>query len=164
MPNFTKKVYRVKAAELHPGEEVLGATYGLPPGEVTRMVSRGVAGVIGSVAAKAATRKSGDGDEAAPRDRGLAGHIPSDRGFVLAVTPLRLLVYEFGQMKGIPKDLVAEYPLSDLSDISAEKMKLVYRVRVDFADGTAASFDVQRMAKPMRLVDGYRAAIDQAGR
>lgn len=150
MVDFTKKVTKNTSA-LHPGEEVLAATFAQPPGSTKRSVAFGIGGAVG--AAVAASRKGGSGDPA----RGSASRMPVGKNVVLAVTPMRFLVFEHKPLSGNAGELLAEFPLGDVS-IEGEKRKLTHLLTIGFADGSSSQLEVARAAKPERFLEGFAAA------
>ena len=90
-------------------------------------------------------------------------HVPTvqkhdGRDVVLAVTNQRLLVFTLHRVKGVPKELLAEFPIGDVADVVAEPKKLMTRLTVAFGDGSMADFDAQKMAKPGDFVAGFARA------
>lgn len=157
MPDYTKKVVKLKSELLESGEEYLGATYALPGGRFGRMVGFGVAGAAGAVVAqrKARQRAEEHGDALGA---GLAERVPEGKDLVIAVTDRRLMFFSFLAMKGHPGDLVAEYSLDEVASIEAERKRLMVTLLITFADGSVVDFDAQKMAKPAALVEGYASA------
>jgi len=144
MPDFMKKVVKAKGGELPADEEFTAATFTNPAGEAARSVGFGVGGVVGGViAAKSGSKREDEHGES--HRSGMAEGFPR-RQLVLALTNRRLLVYSFAQMKGGPKDLIAEYPLADLAGADIEKLKLVYRLVLRFSDGSVVDLDAGRAA------------------
>ncbi len=70
---------------------------------------------------------------------------------------MRFLVFEFSQMSGKPKELLAESPLSQVSRIVQEQRKLHRSLQIHFSDGSLADLDVVKLAKP----DEFAAAFDR---
>ncbi|NQV05601.1 hypothetical protein HQ535_03550 [bacterium] len=142
MPNFTKKVIKTMSGDLAADEEFKAATHTNPGGTGSRSVGFGVGGVVGGVIADRAGKKRIEEHGDAHRS-GMAEDFPS-APVVLALTNKRFLVYSFSQMKGAPKALIAEYPLSDIAAISMEKLKIVYRAVLQFSDGSVVDLDAGR--------------------
>lgn len=161
MPNYTKKVINNSASELAADEEYLGATYALPAGRFGRSVGFGAAGVVGSAVAEysAHQRRTDLGEGVGT---GMSAEIPEHQDVVLAVTNKRLLVFSFGRMKGVPKDLIAEYQLDEVTAIDAVPGKLMTRLTVSFADGSLADFEAQKIAKPGELTQGFERATGRS--
>lgn len=154
MVDFSKKVKAHRSDVLHPGEEVVAAINALPPGSTKRAIGFGIGGAVGGVIAAAGQRgKEGDGDG----EGGAAARIPAGKNVVLAVTPLRFLVFEHKMVSGNPGELFAEFPLRDVS-VEAEKRKLTHLVTLGFSDGTSVAFEMPRAAKPERFLEGFTRA------
>ncbi len=127
--NVQKKI-RKSAAKLGlaPGEEIRGACTTNPTGSVTRMaIGAGVGGAVGT----------------APTVRGLAAGYPVGQMF-LAVTSQRVIVCPVAQMSGKPKEIAAEWPIHDVTGISAEKGKLAHPTTIRFRDGSIAEIEAAR--------------------
>ncbi|MCB2223626.1 MAG: hypothetical protein KQH83_05560 [Actinobacteria bacterium] len=155
MPSFVKKVVKHCSGDLHPGETVEGATFGRPAGTFGRSVAFGAAGVVGAVAAAGTTAKREAGHEGATAEGKAAGFPSGD--VVLAVTPMRFLVFGFAQMSGKPKELRAEYPLTEVAGVSQEQRKLHRSLQIRFDDGSLVDLDVVKMARP----DDFQAAFER---
>ena len=126
--NVQKKI-RKSAAKLGlaPGEEIRGACTTNPTGSVTRMaIGAGVGGAVGTAAV-----------------RGLAAGYPVGQMF-LAVTSQRVIVCPVAQMSGKPKEIAAEWPIHDVTGISAEKGKLAHPTTIRFRDGSIAKIEAAR--------------------
>ena len=126
--NVQKKI-RKSAAKLGlaPGEEIRGACTTNPTGSVTRMaIGAGVGGAVGTAAV-----------------RGLAAGYPVGQMF-LAVTSQRVIVCPVAQMSGKPKEIAAEWPIHDVTGISAEKGKLAHPTTIRFRDGSIAEIEAAR--------------------
>jgi hypothetical protein len=157
LPDFAKKVRKHCAGDLHPGETVEAATFGQPAGSFGRNVAFGVGGVVGSVAADRVARRRREEHEGATESGTAAGFPRADS--VLALTPLRLLVFSHRKMSGNPGDLVAEYPLDRIEAITQDKRKMHRSLQIRFADGSLVDLDVVKMAKP----DAFVAAFERLG-
>jgi hypothetical protein len=155
MPDFTKKVIRHCSDVLQPGESYEGAVYGQPAGSFGRSVAFGVGGVVGSVIADRASRKRAGSLEGAD-EGGLASTFPQGKNVVLAVTGSRFLVFAHGAMSGNPKELVVEYPLDQVHEVSQEKRRAHRSLKVRFSDNSVVDLDVAKMAKPDRFVEAFR--------
>ncbi len=142
MVDFAKKVAKHAAATFAPGEQLLDARVVQPRGATMRQASFGVGGVVGVAAGAAleSRRQKKEGAAATPQG-GLAATFPTAKVF-LSVTTQRLLCHDFGAMSGRPKDVVAEYPLAAVADLQVAKGKLVNRLHLQFADGSAVELDL----------------------
>ena len=144
--NVIKKV--TKAADkigLQAGEEVRAACTTNPKGTMKRSVAVGVGGVVGALVAG-----RGEGDEA--EAGGLADRFPSGQHY-LVVTDLRLLACSVAAMSGKPKELVAEWPIDQISDITTDKGKLAIPLTITFADGTSVAVEAARGTGADTLAD-----------
>ena len=131
--NVQKKI-RKSAAKLGlaPGEEIRGACTTNPTGSVTRLaIGAGVGGAVGTAVATANTV------------RGLAAGYPAGQMF-LAVTSQRVIVCPVAQMSGKPREIAAEWPIHDVTGISAEKGKLAHPTTIRFRDGSIAQIEAAR--------------------
>lgn len=155
MVDFVKKVQKEKGGSLHPGEEVVGAAFVLPIGSVGRSVGFGVGGLVGSAIAGAAQKKKADGSDGEPVTGGVAESIPQGKNLVLAVTPMRFLVFEHKVVSGKPGDLLLELPLGQVAAVETEKQKLTYRLRVAFSDGSMIEMESGKLAKPQKFAEAF---------
>jgi len=153
MPDFTKKVIKYCSGDLHPGETVEGAVFGQPAGSFGRNVAFGAAGLAGRVVADKAAKKRKE-EHGGATEGGMAASFPPG-SVVLAVTPMRFLIFEYGQMGGKPKGLLAEYPLAQIHEITQEKRKMHRSLQIRFSDNSVVDLDVVKMAKPDRFVEAF---------
>ena len=102
-------------------------------------------GVVGSVVADRAgkrNREQAEGDEVG----GIAAGFPSTQ-VVLAVTAKRMIVFSFGQIKGVPKEFLIDYPLSDIHEITTDKKRLTYKVTIRFSDNSVRALEAGKIGK-----------------
>ena len=76
---------------------------------------------------------------------------------MLAVTPLRFLVFEHKAVSGNPGDLLAEFPVREVT-LEAEKRKMTHLVTLGFRDGSTAHLEIGVAAKPDRFLAGFATA------
>jgi hypothetical protein len=149
MPDFVKLISKHRARDLHPGEEVVGAVFVQPTGTFGKTVAFGVAGALGSAIADAARKQ----DEAAASDS-LAARVPGGR-LVLAMSPMRLMVFTHSAMSGRPKELAVEYGWDQIAGIELGEGRVKQPLSVNFADESAAVFEVTKTAKPGPFMEAY---------
>jgi hypothetical protein len=150
VPDFLKKVTKDKSGALGPGEEYVGAMFAQAAGTVTKTVAYGLGGVVGGLAAESVQmRRQGEAGAA-----GTASGFPPGN-VVMAVTGQRFLVFGHSALKGSPTDLLAEYPLSDVHEITLEKRRAHLSMGVRFSDNSVRDFDVVKMAKPERFIEAF---------
>ena len=100
---------------------------------------------MGSVVADRAgkrNREQSEGDEVG----GIAAGFPSTQ-VVLAVTAKRMIVFSFGQIKGVPKEFLIDYPLSDIHEITTDKKRLTYEVTIRFSDNSVRALEAGKIGK-----------------
>ena len=157
MASITKKVVKNCSQYLHPGETFEGAVFGRPAGSFGRSVAFGVGGLAGAVVSEKVARKR-EGEHEGATETGMASDFPSG-DVVLAVTPMRFLVFKFAQMSGKPKELLVEYPLEQVSEIRQEARKMHRSLQICFSDGSLADLDVVKLAKPDEFVEAFERLI-----
>ena len=151
MPNFVKLIHKHRAQDLHPGEEVVGALFVQPTGTFGRTVAFGVAGAVGGAVADA-RRKERD----AASEDSLAARMPGGR-LVFALSAQRFMVFEHGAMSGRPKELSTTFSWDEIGGIELGDGKLKQELVVRFADGSTATFEVIKSAKPKPFLEAYAA-------
>lgn len=141
MANWEKKIKSGGGKDLHPGEQLLGGILLNPSGTTTRMMARGVGGLVGTVVAdKLGGKRNAETDS----DHGIAAQLP-DEQIWLGLTPTRLLVWGHGAMSGKPKGLKMAVPNTDLVGVDLEKLKTTYAAVLRFADGSAKVYEAPKM-------------------
>lgn len=141
MANWTKKLTKAAAADLEPGEEVRSALFLQPAGTTTRLVARGLAGVVG---AAIASRSGGGGGSDLVTDAGIAASLP-DQPVVVGLTGRRVLVFGHSSLSGKPKGLLLALGLDQLARVDTEPQKATWAVVLHFADGTASVREAPRL-------------------
>jgi hypothetical protein len=149
MAGYADKLEKAAGGVLRPGERVLGAIRTQPRGTVT---GTAVGGLIGAAVADRQAKKA----RAGMSEGSIAASWPSGK-LAFGVTDQRVLAFNFSAM-GKPKDLKAEIPLDQVSDIRQGKAKITKAVQVEFADGSAIELECGKLEK----VDDFIAAFKSA--
>lgn len=157
MANWEKKIKSGGGKDLHPGENLLGGVMLNPPGTTSKMVVRGVGGLVGTAIADKVRSGKDEPDELIS-DSGIAAQLPDDRIW-LGLTPTRLLVWGHSTMSGKPKGLKVALDRGDLVQFDLEKMKATYAAVLRFADGTAKLYEAPKM---LNDPEGFAAAVAAA--
>ncbi len=153
MANWTKKLGKVASDELEAGEELRSAVFLQPAGTTTKMVARGVGGVVGGALA---ARSGGTATELVT-DSGRAATMP-DAATVLGLTDRRLLVYGHSSLSGKPKGLKLTMPVDDLAGVDVEKQKATFKFVIHFVDGSASVYEAPRVSNdPAGFADAVTA-------
>jgi len=145
--DFVKKIHKHCAEDLQPGEQVLAATFGQPPGAIRRQVALGaIGGAVGAVAGEAlANKRIKDSDQ---RDgEGITLDIPKGKA-VLGLSAQRLLVFGHSTMSGRPKGLNASIPLDQIASIDVDQGKLTGKMLITFVDDSSIDFDIVKTSGP----------------
>lgn len=154
MAGYADKLQKAAGGVLRSGETVLAAIRTQPRGTVA---ATGVGGLIGgAIAQRQATKAragAGEGSTAASWPAGK---------FALGLTNQRLLAFSFSPM-GKPKDLQAELPLTEVTDIRPVKAKITKAVQVAFADGSAIDLECGKLEKVDDFISKFEAAKSAAG-
>ena len=157
MVDWVKKITRAEGDAIAADEELVAGVFAHPAGGFARQVAGGaVGGVIGAITAEAMAAKRAGAHDGAD-EQGMASAFPGERT-VLGLTARRLLVFGHSQFSGKPKDLKAEFAVTDLDDVLIEKKKLSHRMVVTFADGSLVDLDVPRMGGD---AESFKAAFDR---
>lgn len=166
MVDFAKKVQKKAAADLLDAEVILDARVVQPAGKTMRNAfSSGVLRQTGALIdwrvqrwrerAEHAARAGVEGSGA------MAAAFPTDKCF-FTLTDSRVLVHSFSAMSGNPKELLATYPLTDFAGMDAAAGKLVSKLTLYMADGSAVPLDVMKGGgDPQRLVDAFNATLSR---
>lgn len=149
MVDFAKKVQKKGAEMLLPGETVLAAAPMQPVGSFGKQVSMGA---IGGLAGAAIGSRMGKKEE----EDGSVGAGASAESFpggnlILAVTDQRVIAFEQSSMGGNPKAIGGEWQRDQVSELALVKKKLTYLAEIRFADGSVASGEMVRAAKPDKV-------------
>ena len=153
--NVVKKIDKARdALDLDPNERVLAGCTTNPKGTVSRMTAQQVGGLAGALVADRAARRA---ESSAPSDTtGLAGEFVPGQNF-LVLTDRRLLLVKMSAMTGKPKELLASWSRSDVSDVAVEEGRLAYPMTIVFSDGTAVNVEGAKGSDPKSLVAALHA-------
>ena len=155
MIDFVKKIHKHCADDLEPGEEVLAATFGQPPGAIRRQVAFGaIGGAVGAVAGEALANKRIKDSDQSVGNEGIVLDIPKGKA-VLGLSAQRLLVFGHSAMSGRPKGLNASVPLDQVQSIEVDQGKLAGKMLITFADGTSVDFDIVKTSGPGPFADKF---------
>ncbi len=146
MFDWTENLKKRSTEHLNPGEEYQAASSVEAPGILGRGLAGGMGGAIGRGAAAVAHNKAID--EAEMTFAGtIAGTLPLQKA-VIVVTNQRFLMFTYGGMITLKaKELIFELPRDQVSHSTFKKGKLVDKIELHFADGSAANFEIGRAAK-----------------
>lgn len=154
MIDFVKKIHKHCASDLHPGEEILAATFGQPPGAIRRQVAFGaIGGAVGAIAGEAMANKRVK-ESQQQTGEGTTLQIPAGKA-VFGLSAHRLLVFGHSALSGRPKGLNASIPLDQIRSIDVDQGKLAGKMLISFADGTSIDFDVVKTAGPGPFADKF---------
>ncbi|NNE72698.1 MAG: hypothetical protein HKN26_03470 [Acidimicrobiales bacterium] len=149
--NVKKKIE--KAADdlgLRSGETVLAACTTNPSGTMTRMLSRELGGALtAAVAGKV-------GGSVQNPDEGMASEFVDGQNF-LALTSERLLLVKVGVWTGKAKELLAEWPRTDVAAIQVDSGRLAHPLIIAFSDGTAVQVEGAKGTDPGAVADAFAA-------
>ncbi len=155
--DWTKKVNKGCSDALQPGETFVAATYVEPPGVIGRTVAFGaVGGAIGMAAGHKMAKKKEAEAEAMGSSLGVADQFPKTKT-VLAVTEGRLLAFKHSALSGKPKELLFEVPRPQIAASTYSKGKLLTKLQLTFADGSAIAFEGAKAGKPEKLAEALGA-------
>ncbi len=158
MLNPLKKVRKAIAADLHPGEEIVAATLVQPAGEIGRQIGRNVGGIAGGLMQGKGGKTRMEALNGA-NETGIAATLPANQPLWLVLTTQRVLVWNHNQLKGKPKELVAELRRDQIAGVEVEKLKTAYAMVVRFSDNSALDFDVPKIGGAAR---GFQDAFATA--
>ncbi len=127
------------------GESVIAACGTNPKGTVNKMFARELGGAIGSAAA-------GSSGKATESEAGLAAKFPQGQ-MHLVLTDQRLFVASVSAMSGKPKEVLAEWPRSEVVGIHIEKGLLASPLSITFNDGTAVLVEGAKGTNPAALAE-----------
>ncbi len=113
-----------------PDEQILAACMTDPKA----VVGMAIGGVAGAAVQSAIDKKRGDRSTT----DGLAAGWPTGR-HLLAITSRRVVVCRMSAMTGKPKDVVVEWPHSDIAAFEIEKKATGYPFSITFVDGSVAN-------------------------
>ena len=146
MVDFAKKVTKKGAEFLLPGEEVVAACPMQPVGSFGKQVSMGAVG--GLVGAAIGSRMGRNGEAAVAGT--MADSFPGGN-LILAVTDQRFIAFEQSPMGGNPKSVAGEWPRDQVVGMTLEKKKMTMLAEITFSDGSTASGEIVRAAKPDKV-------------
>lgn len=149
MAGYADKLQKRAGDLLAPGERLISAVRTQPRGTNLGSIG-GIAGAAasGRQAAKA-TANAGEGSIAAGWPGG---------NTAVGLTNQRLLLFNYTAL-GKPKDLVAEFPLDQVSAVELEKKKITANaLRFDFADGSGIEVECAKLEKTADFVEAFQAA------
>ncbi len=115
---------------ISPDEQILAACMTDPKAAV----GLAIGGVAGAAVQSAINTKKNDRSTS----DGLAASWPAGR-HLLAITSRRVVVCRMSAMTGKPKEMVAEWPNSDIAAFEIEKKATGYPFAITFVDGSVAS-------------------------
>lgn len=147
MVDFAKKVQKKGAEMLLPGETVLAAAPMQPVGSFGKQVSMGAIGGLAGAAIGSRMGKKEDGSVGA----GASAESFPGGNLILAVTDQRVIAFEQSSMGGNPKAIGGEWQRDQVSELSLVKKKLTYLAEIRFTDGSVASGEMVRAAKPDKV-------------
>ncbi|MGI9607790.1 MAG: hypothetical protein ACR2P0_16805 [Acidimicrobiales bacterium] len=147
--NVKKKIEKASdKLGIGPDETILAACTTNPAGTMKRMMARELGGAIASAAAGSTAAIATGG--------GLAETFPNGQMFV-AVTSRRVLVAKMNALTGKPKELTAQYPREQVTDIIVDKGRLAAPFTIVFADGTAVQIEGAKGTDPGSVADALAA-------
>lgn len=147
--NVKKKIEKASSDKtgIRPGETVLEACTTNPSGTMKRMLSKELAGVVGSLA-------SSQSNNNGPEGGGMADRFPEGQHFVV-LTDQRLLVVKNSALTGKPKELASEWSLAEIASISVEKGKMADPFTIMFSDGSGVQVEGAKGTDPGRLGQAF---------
>jgi len=148
MPDFTKRVRKGIASDLEPGEAVLKALSGQPPGSLTRGMNEKFNVGYGILKGRREKRRH----EAT--EVGLAARIPP-RNVYLTLTDRRLLVHTHSKL-GVPEDLVAGFSLDQIASIDLDSGRFGSgNIVVAFEDESSVDLLIVSRQRPVEFIDAW---------
>lgn len=138
-----------KASEtLESGERLIAAIRTMPRGTTMGI---GIGGAVGAVVADRQAKKG----QAQQTEGSAAKEWPAVRSAV-GLTDRRLLIYDYTMM-GKPKDLVGQFPLSQIASVDLDK-GVTNKLSFNFTDGSAAQVECAKLEK----VGDFKTAFESA--
>lgn len=156
MKMWVKKMNKHGMHLLHAGEIVETAVPSQATGSMNSQVGRQVGGLVGAAVSAAINKKSSAAQADSPA--GLAETVPSGDA-VYVMTDERLAAISYTVLGGKPDELVASFRYQDIAGVAAAKGRLASTVTLSFNDGSSASFEVPRMAKPEKFVAALETKV-----
>ncbi len=186
MSRWVAKVERNSASSLRSSESVIAATFGQAPGSLWRQaiaggigagvgiaalssslgallaaaLGGGVGGLIGLLASDLlAKRRSGGGSDSETGEPApLASQVPTGR-VMFAVTDQRMLFFRMSPLTNSPKQLLAEFDLSEAPQVNVDgDKKFVGSMNFAFSDHSTAKTEIVRAGKASLFADAVRDA------
>ena len=142
MANWTKKLNKVAATDLEPGERVIAGVFLQRAGTTGQAVAIGVGGLVGKAIA---SKVGGNTITELVTDRGIAANMP-ETATVLGLTKRRVLVYGHASLSGKPKELKMSIPVSDVTWVEVDKQRATFRFVLHFSDGTSSVYEAPRVS------------------
>ncbi len=155
MKMWVKKMNKHGMHLLHAGEVVETAVPSQATGSMNSQVGRQVGGLVGAAVSAAINKKAAQPEQ---QPAGLADSVPTG-DTVYVVTDQRLAAISYTVMSAKPDELVASFRYQDIAGVEAKKGRLASTVTLSFLDGSAAAFEVPRMAKPEKFVQALSAKV-----
>ena len=147
MVDMVKKLHKKSANLLNPGEQIRAAAVVTAPGQFKKQVAFGaIGGLVGAAVGSAVSGKAPE-----PEAGTMADSVPSFRQAILAVSDQRWILFEQSAMSGAAKAVAAHWPLDAVTGIDIDAGKLTSKVHVSFADGSVATLEAVKAAKPQTL-------------
>ncbi len=148
MPDFTKRVAKAIAGELHPGEAIVKALSAQPPGSLTRGINETGDTYRGMYRGR--KEKQRHEAEAA----GMAARIPP-RNVFLTLTERRLLIHTMSKL-GSPEELVADVPFDQIGRVDFEAKRFGSgSLDLVFIDDTGIDILIVQRQRPEEFVAAW---------
>lgn len=152
MVDFAKKVQKKGAEFLQPGEQVTAAVPWQKPGSLGKQVAFSSGGLVGA-AVYAATNRNKSDESAGPS----AADILGGKAAIVAITDRRVIAFAQSSMSGNPKEILGEWPHTEITGLDLEKQKLTYRATLSFGDGSVVEGEIVRAGKPEQFAEAVAA-------
>ncbi|MCB0996420.1 MAG: hypothetical protein KDB21_15090 [Acidimicrobiales bacterium] len=148
MVDMVKKVHKKGSEFLRPGEQLLAACVVSTVGQFKKTVAFGaVGGVVGAAVGSAIAGKA-----PAAEAGSMADSFPLRKQSILGLSAQRWVLFEQSAMSGAPKGVLGEWGHDQITGIDVEPGKLTSRINLHFADGSTATLEAVKAAKPDTLV------------
>jgi hypothetical protein len=150
MGGYADKLGKRAGELLGPGETLLSAVRSQPRGT---NLGVGIGGAVGAVVADRQASKA----KAAAGEGSTAAAWPSGNTAV-GLTNRRLMLFNYTAL-GKPKDLVAEFPLDQVTTVELEKKKVTANaLRFGFTDGSGVEVECAKLEKTADFVQAFQQA------
>lgn len=140
MADWMQKISKNVGTDLAADEKLEGGMLVNPAGMLGAMMGKELGGLAG--AAIAAKLKSDEG--VATAAAGLASTLPKEP-LVLGLSHRRMFVWGHSKLTGKPKGLIRTFDLDEVAGIALTPQKATVGVAVDFADGSAITFEAPKL-------------------